>query len=215
MRAAEEGFPERRPPQAAAATAMRQRFAYVYAGLGDTSTAQALLHLAPVGNTEEELLTLVDLGETAKADALLKQGLAVHPHSTELIEMDAPLVHSKEALASGHPIQAIQELEPARAFAGAGNEALYVRGLAYIQTHQLPQAEAEFRAVLLHPEIDPFSWQLPMARLQLGRVLAMEGQKTAAIAAYRSFLEAWSHADANAPALKQASSELKIIQGHS
>ena len=201
--------------QAGAATAMRQRFAYVYAGLGDNATAQTLLHLGPVGDTEEELLTLVDVGDTAKADALLKQALTVHPHSTELSEMDAPLVHSKEALASGHPLQAIQELEPARAFAGAGNEVFYVRGLAYIQTHQLPQAEAEFRAVLLHPEIDPFSWQLPMARFQLGRVLAMEGRKTAAVAAYRSFLEAWSHADANAPVLKQASSELETLQGHS
>ena len=199
--------------QATAATALRQRFAYVYAGLGELATARTLLHLGPVGQTEEELVTLVDVGEGPAADALLKQALTAHPQSTEMLQMNLPLVRSKEALASGHPAQAVQELEPARSFGGAGNEVLYVRGQAYMKAHQLPQAEAEFRAVLLHPEIDPFSWQLPMAELQLARVLAMEGRKPEAIAAYRSFLESWSHADASAAALQQAKSELSALEG--
>jgi hypothetical protein len=48
---------------------------------------------------------------------------------------------------------------------------------------------------------------VPLSWLGLGRALAAEGNRPAAIAAYQHFLTRWSHADQDAIYLKQAKQE--------
>jgi len=84
---------------------------------------------------------------------------------------------------------------------------VYVRGEAYLAVHQGADAAAEFQKILDHRvivAIDPIG---ALAHLQLGRALAMSGDKTKAKMAYEDFLTLWKDADSNIPILKQAKAE--------
>jgi DNA-binding winged helix-turn-helix (wHTH) protein/tetratricopeptide (TPR) repeat protein len=197
--------------QSGAGVALMQRMALAYAELGQPERARELLHRAPVGDTEEELLTLIDIGEGTAAEAQLKKSLAVHPQSTVLTQDTGPIVRGKLAMISGRPLEAIRQLESTRNFTGQGVRGFYMRGLADMQAGQFTQAEAEFRGTFAHPEIDPFAFELPMARLQLARALAAEGKSEAATQAYQEFLERWKNADSGSATLKSARAELASL----
>jgi hypothetical protein len=84
---------------------------------------------------------------------------------------------------------------------------VYVRGVAYLATHQDAEAAAEFQKILDHREIvigDPIG---ALAHLQLGRAFALSGDKTKAKTAYQDFLTLWKDADPDIPILKQAQAE--------
>jgi hypothetical protein len=50
-----------------------------------------------------------------------------------------------------------------------------------------------------------------LAHLQLGRALALSGDKTKAKTAYQDFLSLWKDADADIPILKQAKAEFALL----
>ncbi len=82
-----------------------------------------------------------------------------------------------------------------------------MRGQAYLAAHQGAEAAAEFQKILDHRGIvvsDPIG---ALAHLQLGRALALSGDKTKAKTAYQDFLTLWKDADADIPILKQARAE--------
>jgi tetratricopeptide (TPR) repeat protein len=84
---------------------------------------------------------------------------------------------------------------------------VYVRGLAYLASHQGAEAAAEFQKILDHRGIvasDPVG---ALARLQLGRAYAESGDKSKAKTAYQDFLMLWKDADPGIPILKQAQAE--------
>jgi serine/threonine protein kinase/tetratricopeptide (TPR) repeat protein len=89
---------------------------------------------------------------------------------------------------------------------------VYVRGLAYLASHQGAEAAAEFQKILDHRGIvatDPIG---ALARLQLGRAFVLSGDKTKARAAYQDFLTLWKDADPDVPILKQAKTEYAKLQ---
>jgi hypothetical protein len=84
---------------------------------------------------------------------------------------------------------------------------IYVRGLAYLDADQGAQAAVEFQKILDHRGIvvtDPIG---AVAHLQLGRALALSGDKATAKTAYQAFLTLWKDADQDIPILKQAKAE--------
>jgi Flp pilus assembly protein TadD len=84
---------------------------------------------------------------------------------------------------------------------------VYVRGLAYLAARQPAEAAAEFQRILDHRSfviVDPMD---AMARLQLGRALALSGDTVKAKSAYGDLLTLWKNADADIPALKAARAE--------
>jgi hypothetical protein len=89
---------------------------------------------------------------------------------------------------------------------------VYVRGLAYLALHQGADAAAEFQKILDRRGIvvsDPIG---ALARLQLGRALAMSPDKTKAKAAYQDFLRLWKDADSDIPILQQAKAEYARLE---
>ena len=85
--------------------------------------------------------------------------------------------------------------------------AVYVRGQAYLAAHQPADAATEFQKILDHRGIvlgDPMD---AMARLQLGRALALSGDTAKARAAYQDFLNLWNDADPDVGLVKQARAE--------
>jgi hypothetical protein len=78
---------------------------------------------------------------------------------------------------------------------------------AYLAAHHGAEAATEFQKILHHRGIvvsDPIG---ALARLQLGRALALSGDKTNAKAAYQDFLTLWKDADPALPILQQARAE--------
>ncbi len=83
----------------------------------------------------------------------------------------------------------------------------YLRGEAFLAARRGPEAAIEFQKVLDHRGIvvsDPIG---ALARLQLGRALALSGDKIRSKAAYQDFLSLWKDADRDIPILVQAKSE--------
>ena len=88
---------------------------------------------------------------------------------------------------------------------------VYVRGLAYLAAHQGPEAAAEFQKVIDGRTIvvsDPVG---ALAHLQLGRALALSGDKTKAKAAYQDFLTLWKAADKDIPIFIQAQKDFAAL----
>ena len=111
----------------------------------------------------------------------------------------------------GFPQSALEILEPLKPYERGwrfNQVPAYVRGLALMQLNRPNEAVAEFgrivraRGALLNSLVYPLSW------LQLARARAAAGDSKGARAAYEQFLQFWTAADAELPALAQAREEL-------
>jgi hypothetical protein len=134
-----------------------------------------------------------------------------------------PAIRALLELNGGEPSKAIKLLELAQPydrgtppcsapmFFGA-YYTIYVRGLVYLAAHQGAEAAAEFQKILDGRSIvvsDPIG---ALARLQLGRALAMSGDKTKATASYQDFLTLWKDADPDIPILLEAKKEYAALR---
>ena len=116
------------------------------------------------------------------------------------------------ALSAGQPREAIDDAEPAKAFALVYPGA-YLQGLAYLQLHDATQAANAFRITTQSPggnlqTTAPFYAQ---AQLGLARAYAMAGDKADAKKAYEAFFTTWKNADADLPMLQAAKKEYAAL----
>jgi eukaryotic-like serine/threonine-protein kinase len=85
-----------------------------------------------------------------------------------------------------------------------------LRGLAYLNNSQGPQALAEFQ------KMAAFRWMnyplAALARLGLARAYIVQGDTGKARVAYQEFLTLWKDADSDLPALRQAKAEYAKLQ---
>jgi outer membrane protein assembly factor BamD (BamD/ComL family) len=124
-----------------------------------------------------------------------------------------PLARGFVALSAGQPREAIDNAEPAKAFALVYTGA-YLQGLAYLQLHDATQAANAFRITTQSPggnlqTTAPFYAQ---AQLGLARAYAMGGNKADAKKAYDVFFTTWKNADADLPKLLAAKKEYAALQ---
>ena len=157
-------------------------------------------------------------GDSTRAQALADDLEKRFPEDTSVRFSYLPTLHALLALNHGEPSRAIEILQVAvsyelgtqRSWIHGNFGALYpvyVRGLAYLALHRGAEAATEFREVLDHPGIvisDPVG---AMARLQLARAYAMQGDTLKAKAAYLDFLNPWKDADPDIPIYQQAKAE--------
>jgi len=88
----------------------------------------------------------------------------------------------------------------------------YLRGQAYLMLHDGSRAAAEFQKFIDHRGfVKNFPWG-SLAHLQLGRSLALSGDKMRAEAAYQDFFALWKDADPELAVLKQAKLEYAQLQ---
>jgi len=88
----------------------------------------------------------------------------------------------------------------------------YVRGQAYLQSHQAGAAASEFQKILDHRGLTGGSPLEALAHLGLARARAMSGDASAARTAYQDFFAMWKDADPDIPILKQAKAEYAKLQ---
>jgi eukaryotic-like serine/threonine-protein kinase len=157
-------------------------------------------------------------GDLRQSRALAEDLAREFPEDTFVQGMYLPTLRALFALATPDPAAAIQALQIASrydlALGGAGFIGhfgglypIYVRGLAYLAARQPAEAAAEFQRIVDHRSIvlvDPMD---AMARLQLGRALAVSGDTVKAKRAYDDLLTLWKNADPDIPVLKEARAE--------
>jgi serine/threonine protein kinase/tetratricopeptide (TPR) repeat protein len=166
-------------------------------------------------------------GDASQSERLAKDLETRFPEDTSVKYNDLPAIRALLALKpplnqKSEPSRAIELLQNAApydlgeprssvyAFFGALYP-IYVRGLAYLDAHQGAQAAVEFQKILDHRGIvvtDPIG---ALAHLQLGKALAMSGDKVKAKTAYQDFFTLWNDADKDVPILIEAKKEYAAL----
>ncbi len=163
-------------------------------------------------------LALALAGESSVPRRLAKDLQTRFPEDTAVRSGYLPVMEAALALNRREPVKAVEALEQASAYELGtppcsaqgfyGNlYPIYIRGLAYLESHEGAKAAGEFRKIIEHRNI---VWNDPigaLAHLQLGRALAMTGDAAGTRRAYDDFLAVWKDADSDIPILKEARAE--------
>jgi DNA-binding winged helix-turn-helix (wHTH) protein/tetratricopeptide (TPR) repeat protein len=183
----------------------REAVPLVLAALQRARTAETLIRGA---------LALAWAGEADRAEQLLREYERM-PDVTAASDPDfRPAAIALITMGRGFPQSALGILEPLKPYERGwrfNQVPSYLRGLALMQLKRPGEAVAEFsrivkaRGALMNSLVYPLSW------LQLARAKAAAGDPKGARAAYEQFLEFWTGADADLPALVQAREELRRL----
>jgi len=162
-------------------------------------------------------------GDSARAQKLADDLEWRFPEDTSVRFSYLPVLRARLALNHGNPEKAIElltvavpnELGSPRIDLHANFGALYpvyTRGEAFLAAHKGAEAAAEFQKIIDHRGIVGSDTIGALARLQLGRADAMQGDLAEARAAYEDFLTLWKDADPDVRILKQAKAEYAKLQ---
>jgi eukaryotic-like serine/threonine-protein kinase len=157
--------------------------------------------------------------DSSRSESLASDLEKQFPEDTFVKFTYAPVLHALSALQRGKPSDSLEELQISLPYELAANglnfnhfylgglHSAYVRGVAFMATHQYAEAAAEFQKVLDHRGLvglDPIG---SLSHLQLGRAYALAGDRIKAKSAYEDFLSLWKNADPDVPILKSARAE--------
>ena len=177
--------------------------------------ADAALKLGPGRNVKIlAALTYARSGDTAHAQRLLDESEKTDPLNTMMKIYWRPCVRAAIAL-DKNPTAALQSLEAAEPydlgsplpFQVATMYPAYLRGVAYLATHDGNSAAREFQKFLDHPGVVINYHLAALAHLGLARAYVLQGETAKAKAAYQDFLSLWKDADPDVPILKEAKAE--------
>jgi eukaryotic-like serine/threonine-protein kinase len=180
-------------------------------------------------------LALSMSGDASQAQSLANDLERDFPEDTSVRFDYLPAVHASLALGHGDPAKAIELLQAAipydissprsATFAYFGAlYPVYLRGQAYLATHQGAEAANEFEKIVNHPGITLGDVLGALADLGLARSYALEAAdpkvapdaqqdlRSKARAAYNDFLALWKDADPDIPILKEAKAEFVKLQ---
>jgi tetratricopeptide (TPR) repeat protein len=133
-----------------------------------------------------------------------------YPSDTSSQHVYLPVARAILELNRGNPQKAIEALEATRRYQfGSSFEFLppYVRGLAYLSSHQGKDAVLEFQEITNHRGIAPTSLEWTLSYVALARACSVSDDKPGARTAYQDFFAQWKDADPDVPILKQAKAE--------
>jgi tetratricopeptide (TPR) repeat protein len=177
--------------------------------VGDPRNAPRALEAAVAVDPRPETrvfsaLVFAVLDDVSRAQAL------VDDIQSETLEAESrrvwlPVARALIAAARGNAELARAELRPVRPYERGSEFTLIpiaARGIVALKTQDGPGAAAAFEEVIRLRSVDPASPWVTYARLGLARALRDCGDAARSAAAYDALLEAWTHADADAPLLK-------------
>ena len=164
-------------------------------------------------------LTAGRSGDAPRARALAEELEKSYPTDTIMKLYWLPTINAAIELNKGNSSQALKYLEAVAPYElGTADTFInylypaYVRGQAYLRTHNGTAAAAEFQKMLDHRGIVQNFVTGSLAHLQIGRAYAMAGDTAKAKAAYQGFFALWKDADLDVPILKQAKVEYANLQ---
>jgi tetratricopeptide (TPR) repeat protein len=171
--------------------------------------------LYPVGPDAQyqAALALALAGDAPKAQALTAALTKHSPDDTIVQFLYLPTLRAQFALSRSDAHTAVNLLQAAAPYElGTTLEPAYFRGVAFLAAHRGGDAASEFQKILDHRGIVLNSPIGALARLQMGRALAMQGDIVKARAAYQDFLLLWRDADPDIPVLNRAKAEYEMIR---
>jgi eukaryotic-like serine/threonine-protein kinase len=162
-------------------------------------------------------LSLAFVGDTARSQGLAADLGKRFPDDTIVQFNYLPTLRAQLTLNRNDASTAIEVLQTATPYELSFANPLplcpiYIRGLAYLAARQGREAAAEFQKILDHRGTVGNSPVGALARLQIGRAYAMQGDIAKARVAYQDFLTLWKEADSDIPILKQAKAEYAKLQ---
>jgi eukaryotic-like serine/threonine-protein kinase len=182
-----------------------------YADLGmDDATRQLLKALPPELRTDKYLLTAAMVNDPASARAELERALARWPQDTLLHEEYAPEARATLLMREGDPAAAVRVMDAAQPFRFRNLDAPFVRAQALLQAKDAAGAAAAFREILTHAGWSNWA-HYPLSHLGLARALKLSGDLAGSRREYQAFLKAWSAADLDLPAYRQARAEYAAL----
>ena len=194
------------------------------AELGNTALAEQGITVALALSQARDVklfaaLTLGRSGDAPRARALVEELEESYPTDTIMKLYWLPTINAAIELNKGNSSQALKYLEAVAPYElGTADTFInylypaYVRGQAYLRTHNGTAAAAEFQKMLDHRGIVQNFVTGSLAYLQIGRAYAMAGDTAKAKAAYQGFFALWKDADLDVPILKQAKVEYANLQ---
>jgi len=177
--------------------------------------ADAALKLAPNRDVEAmSTLALARAGDTPRAEKLAAELDQAFPLDTLIQRYWLPSIRAAVALQRKDPGRAIELLKATSSIELTQPTLVsvflcpvYLRGEAYLALHDGNSAAIEFQKFVDHRGlVVNFAWGA-LARLNLARAYALEGDKIRARAAYQDFLTLWKDADPDIPIYKRAKEE--------
>jgi eukaryotic-like serine/threonine-protein kinase len=188
-----------------------QREALFGNGSNARTAAETALSLAKDRETQYGAAVALALSDDLpRAQAIGAQLDKTYPEDTFVQYLFLPTIRGATALTAKDPDGAIKFLDPASAYdlgVEAGLLPVYIRGLSYLRAGDMPKAVSEFQKIFDHAGVVLNSPIGPLARLQMARAFAGEGNLAKAKAGYDDFLLRWRNADRDVPILKQAVQE--------
>ncbi len=190
------------------AVRMRGGFPRLMAELGMTEAARKLLdELPPIAGSVDIPVAMAELGEDAKAEAILREDLGKYPEDTLWQYWRGPQIAAAIALSRNKPLEAVEALRRSIPYDLRDNEVPAMRGRAYLAAKQFDLAETEFRKVIDHPTAGIVSAQVALAHLGVARARALARNVMGSREEYEKFFALWKDAEPDVPVLRQAKSE--------
>jgi tetratricopeptide (TPR) repeat protein len=181
------------------------------------NTARAREQVASVARDlpVEAALAFARAGDIERAQKLADEAQREAPLDNVFINYWLPTVRAAIEIDRKNPAKAIEFLKGVSYESGQGGDVeygvmyypSYVRGQAYLQLHQGPEAATEFHKLIDHPSMLANNPLFVLAHLGLARALEMQGQRDKAREAYQEFFNLWKDADPDIPILQQAKAE--------
>jgi tetratricopeptide (TPR) repeat protein len=195
------------------------QLAMVQGNFGDCAQARQTAAALSSSKTPDAVryagLVFATCGEAAKAESVASELGRSYPLDTFVQKMAIPQIRARVELQRGDGAKAIEELRSPEAYQfgyiTVGIPA-YLRGLAYLQTKQGPQAVAEFQKYFDHKTAFGPSPYVSLVQLGLARGYAMLGDSAKARIADQDFFTKWKDADPDIPILKEAKVEYAKLQ---
>jgi eukaryotic-like serine/threonine-protein kinase len=163
-------------------------------------------------------LALARAGDASRAELLANELSKQFSSDTLLQRYWMPTIRGAIDLARNNPSRALDALKGVSYELGdngglAGNlYPVYIRGQAYLGTHQGRESAAEFQKFLDHRSIVLNSPLGALAHLGMARAYSIQSEKSKARSAYQELLSTWKDADSDIPILKQAKAEYAKLQ---
>ncbi len=190
--------------------------------VGNTSQAKQQAQAALALSTGEDVevrsaIALGLVGDAPQATRLAADLAKRYPEDTFVQFEYLPMIHAAAALQSGSANRALEALAPAAPYELGllyySVSPVYLRGEAYLASHQGSAAAAEFQKILDRPGVAMLSGPIgALAHLGLARAYALSGDIVKAKSAYQDFLGLWKDADPDIPILKEAKTEYSKLQ---
>jgi serine/threonine protein kinase/tetratricopeptide (TPR) repeat protein len=196
---------------------------YTNALFGDSAEARQKLSqvLALSNDPDARTLSAVAfamIGDVQKSQAIVAGIEHEFPENHFLQTLAIPEAKATQQLQNNQLSEALSTLEIVRPHElgtgprGGGVEPIFLRGQIYLKMRDGAKAAAEFQRILDHLGAAGFSPEYPLARLNLGRAYALQGDTAKARTAYQDFFAAWKDADPDVPILKTAKAEYEKLK---